>query len=877
MSALITGIQKHTLSNGLTVLLCPTQRVDLACVLTWVNTGYFHEPDELGGVSHLIEHLLFKGTAKRGVGEIARQTKELGGYLNASTTYDHTTYHTMVPSSAIMEALDIQSDVFMNPLFDPAEIEKEKKVVYQEMRRKLDQPHAFAREKLFELAFDRHRIRRWRIGSEETLAGFSSEAIRAFYDQNYTPANSTVVICGKFDSSQVLDQVEKKYGAMQSRQLVRQEGPTEPSQRQPKMVRLRGDLSQVIVKMGFHTVPMFHADYAALSCLNILLGKGRSSRLYKSIKDEKQYVHGIGSSQFAFGDIGFFSIEAEAKPESIARAEEEIWTEIDRVSKEPPSAQEVHKIRSIIESGFFREKEDIMGQAYSLAYFESLGGYEKMSDHVQALRGQTSEGMVAVAEKYFQFPNMSLLEYVPQELGMGAEMGNRLESLSKRVTKRQGESVGVGIPPTVSPTSDLTWSFETQASGKYPVEKIRLDSGGTLLYQYSPGVPLVSMHAYFPGGRLDESEKNCGITLLLLKNTLKGTENRTADEIFFELESMGTSIQVESTADHFGYATSALTKDFEKNMAILADVMLHPVFPASELEKEKTTTLSNIHRIRDDMFHYPIELFYKSLYGMHSYGLPRNGLEGSVSHLTREDLLDWYSQVFSWNKLVITVVGNISKDEVLASIKDHFAFAQDADPVSIAQVYPFVGPKGITEKVETRQKNQTAVALGFQGVSFHDPRYYALEIIRNIFSGMGGRLFTRMRETLPLAYTVTAFNLGLFRGGAFFVYFACAPKHEQDCKMILFDELKKMRAEHVSPKELKMAKAFTIGSHEMSLQTNSMVGFSLAHHYLGSGNVDRMNDYVRRIEEVTPELLRKTAQEIFNLDHFSCGVVKGSL
>lgn len=874
---MIKGIHQHTLANGLKVLLCPTQRVDLACVLTWVNTGYFHEPDELSGISHLIEHLLFKGTSKRGVGELAKQTKELGGYLNASTTYDHTTYHTIVPAKALIEALDIQSDVFLNPLFDPLEIEKEKKVVYQEMRRKLDQPHAFAREKLFELAFDRHRMRRWRIGSEETLSTFSPEMIRTFYQENYTPSNSTVVICGKFDPDRILSEVENKYGSMPARALVREKGPTEPQQQRSKMVRLRGDLSQVIVKMGFHTVPMFHQDYAALACLNILLGKGRSSRLYKSIKDEKQYVHGIGSSQFAFGDIGFFSIEAEAKPESIARAEEEIWSEIDRLYKEPPTVQEVGRIRSIVESNFFREKEDIMGQAYSLAYFDSLGGYQKMSDHVQSLREQTAGDMLRVAEKYFQFSNMSLLEYVPEELGAGAEVENRLESLSKRIMKKQEESASRECPQTEEALEPLSWSFDARKDEDHGVQKIPLDSGGTLLYRYSPGVPLVSIHAYFPGGRLDESEKNCGVTLMLLKNTMKGTENRTAEEISFELESMGTSIHIESNADHFGYATSSLTKDFAKTMEILADVMLHPVFPASELEKEKTTTLSNIRRIRDDMFHYPIELFYKSLYGMHSYGLPRNGMEGSISGLTRESLIDWYSQVFSWNKLVLTIVGSIPKEKVLEAIHGNFAFERDASPVSIAQVYPFVAPKRVAEKVETRQKNQTAVALGFQGVSLHDPKYYALEIIRNIMSGLGGRLFTQMREVVPLAYTVTAFNLGLFRGGAFFVYFACDPKHEQDCKMILFNELKKIRMEHVPPKELKAAKAFTIGSHEMSLQTNAMVGFSLAHRYLSGGDASRMDEYNNRIEEVTPEFLRKTAQEIFDLDHFSCGVVKGTL
>ncbi|MCB0308941.1 MAG: insulinase family protein, partial [Bdellovibrionales bacterium] len=686
MRELITGVFKHTLSNGMRVLLCPSSRVDLACVLTWVKSGYFHESDDVSGISHLIEHMLFKGTKKRGVGEIAMQTKALGGYLNASTTYDHTSYHTIVPAKFVHEALDIQSDVLLNPLFDAKELEREKEVVFQEMKKKLDQPHAFAREKLFELAFEKHRMRRWRIGTEESLLTLSKDRVLDYYNHHYTPENIIVVVSGKFNADDVIKTIERLYEPMTRVEGQVSQGPSEPEQTQPKMKRIKGDLSQVIVKMGFHTVPVTHADYPALSCLSILLGKGRSSRFYKTLKEDKQFVHGVGCSQIAFQDIGYFVIESEVKQDFVPQTEEEIFSEIGRLAREPAHALEMKRIHSIIESSFFRDKEDVMGQAMSLAYHESMGDYQRVLKQIDAIRSQTALDLNRVAEKYFRFENMSLLEYVPHELGDGAEVENRLDSLKKRVEKKH-EILKEPIESLPrKPVSPLSWDFTTMKPGSKSREVISLEAGVTLLYQHVPGVPLVSIHAYFPGGRKDENEKNCGITQFLLKTSLKGTENRTADEVFFDLESLGTSVHPESNADHFGYATSLLSEDFEKGIEILSDILFNPIFPETEIEKERSVVLSLINRIKDDMFYHPIELFYRALYGSHPYGLPRNGTPESVKSFTRSQLLDWYAQIFSFRHLVVSVVGDIPKERVIREIQNGFSLQPDTSPISLAEV-----------------------------------------------------------------------------------------------------------------------------------------------------------------------------------------------
>src|SRR5690606_26789671 len=169
--------------------------------VTHVRAGYFDEPDAIVGVSHVLEHMYFKGTERRGVGEIARETKAAGGYLNAGTIYDHTSYYTVLPSSALEQALDIQADALQHSAIDEDELRRELRVIIQEAQRKLDNPEAVAQEKLFEAMFDVHRIRRWRIGTEPVLASFTRADVLRYYRELYHPANTVLVIAGDVDTA----------------------------------------------------------------------------------------------------------------------------------------------------------------------------------------------------------------------------------------------------------------------------------------------------------------------------------------------------------------------------------------------------------------------------------------------------------------------------------------------------------------------------------------------------------------------------------------------------------------------------------------------------------------------------------------------------
>src|ERR671921_1133097 len=221
------SVTRTVLPNGLKVLIKSDFSAPVVAIVTFVSAGYFDETDDIVGIAHVLEHMYFKGTPTRGVGEIAKQTKAVGGYLNAATIYDHTSYYTVLPSSSFAAGLDVQADAYANSLIDAEELARELEVIIQEAKRKADNPPAVATETLYELLHDRHRIRRWRIGREPGLRALSRDAMLRFYRNFYHPGNTVLVVVGDVDPDEAMAEIIARYGALPAGTPARIPGPPE--------------------------------------------------------------------------------------------------------------------------------------------------------------------------------------------------------------------------------------------------------------------------------------------------------------------------------------------------------------------------------------------------------------------------------------------------------------------------------------------------------------------------------------------------------------------------------------------------------------------------------------------------------------------------
>src|SRR5881392_4260268 len=298
-------VRRIVLPNGMRVLIRRDASAPVAAIVTYVSAGYFDETDDIVGIAHVLEHMYFKGTPSRGVGEIAKQTKAVGGYLNAATIYDHTSYYTVLPSTGFRQGLEVQADAYANSLIDSEELARELEVIIQEAKRKADNPAAVATETLYELLHDKHRIRRWRIGREPGLRALTRDAMLRFYRNFYHPGNTVLSIVGAVDPDEAMGEVERLYGGLPGGTPTRAPGPTEEGTGGFRYREMAGDIGQTQLAMGWSTPGTLHVDTPALDLLAMVLGAGRASRLYRSVR-ERKLASGVSAYDYTPTELGVF-------------------------------------------------------------------------------------------------------------------------------------------------------------------------------------------------------------------------------------------------------------------------------------------------------------------------------------------------------------------------------------------------------------------------------------------------------------------------------------------------------------------------------------------------------------------------------------------
>jgi len=402
-----------TLDNGLTVVIREDHSAPVVAIVTHVNAGYFDEPDHWVGISHVLEHMYFKGTPTRGPGAIAQQTKAAGGYLNASTIYDHTSYYTVLPSEAFAEGLDIQSDALLNSLVDEGELAKELEVIIQEAKRKLDTPSAVARETVYELLFDVHRIRRWRIGTEAGLRKLGRQDVVDFFHGWYRAPSIVLVIAGDVDEESALAAVRARYGKLRDKAVQRDRGADEPPHSEFRWRELSGDVKQTRIEIGWRTQPLLHADTAALDVLAVVLGQGRASRLYREVRDAG-LVSAVSAHHYTPSELGVFGITAEVDPRETRAALAAIFGTVASAT-ENITYDEISRAQSIVEARMLRGIETMEGQAHFIAEWQSVGDWRLGLDYLEEVMTLQPSQLVEVARKYLQTDRAAVLAYRPAD------------------------------------------------------------------------------------------------------------------------------------------------------------------------------------------------------------------------------------------------------------------------------------------------------------------------------------------------------------------------------------------------------------------------------------------------------------------------------
>jgi len=526
-----SSVIRTRLSNGLTVLIRRDRSAPVVAIVTFVSAGYFDETDDVVGIAHVLEHMYFKGTPTRGVGEIAKQTKAVGGYLNAGTIYDHTSYYTVLPASSFAQGLDVQSDAYARSLIDAGELARELEVIIQEAKRKADNPGAVATETLYELLHDRHRMRRWRIGREAGLRTLTRDAVAGFYRNFYHPGNTVLSIVGDVDPETALAEVRRAYGSLPPGEPSRQHGPTEEGVGGFRYRELTGDIGQTQLAFGWRTPGTTHPDTASLDLLSTVLGGGRASRLYRAVR-ERRLASSISAYNYTPTEIGVFVVHAETQPETTAAAARAAWDQLRTVRDGDVGELEIERAKRILESQFVRRLEDMEGQANFLAEWEALGDWRMGERYLERLLSTTRDQLIDAANRYLDPDCAAVLVYRPNASDPVAASADDMRSLLDREPRPDGLKPAAPRTPHAIPTGPKA-TFEREEAG---VRVYRTATNVPILVRIKDGAPLIHTGAYVVGGACDEDPSLAGLTRLMVRTALKGTSTRTALQIAEEGE-----------------------------------------------------------------------------------------------------------------------------------------------------------------------------------------------------------------------------------------------------------------------------------------------------------------------------------------------------
>src|SRR2546425_4404332 len=490
---------KVVLKNGLTVLIREQQAVPLVSINTYVKVGYFDEDDRISGISHVIEHMFFKGTAKRTVGEIARETHALGGYLNAHTHYDRTVYHTEVPAENMKKALEIQADALWNSTYDAQELKREIEVVLQENNKKLDNPGAVTSEKLYATAFQQHRMRRWRIGTPEGLRALTRDDMVAYVKKYYRPSNIILSIAGRLDVEETIAEVVKLYGSVpdEAQAVERDNGPAEAEQANTRYSRQRGPIEQNHVALGFHAPGVLTDDARGLEVLAAILSQGRASILNQYVRDEKGLITSGSAELLAFRDLGYFEIDFETNQP--VEAQIAVLAELEDIKKYGVTKESVARAKTLIAQNYYHELETVDGIAKELAFYEALGDWKKSLAYLASIQEVTGEAVVRVAKKYLTFENLSVFEYFPESVTRSLSVADYRRTVLDKV-QAAAEQRSVQELPVVA---EIPIPNETVVHDLVkPIEKRSILRGPDVYILEDHRLPIVSFGIFYPGGRL---------------------------------------------------------------------------------------------------------------------------------------------------------------------------------------------------------------------------------------------------------------------------------------------------------------------------------------------------------------------------------------
>lgn len=803
-----------TLDNGLTVFIKEMRSAPVVAVNLWIRVGSRNEKPGEEGFTHLIEHMMFKGTPTYPTGKLDNEVKKLGAAQNAFTSSDCTCFHVTGAREHFSRLMELQADAVLNSLFDENEFQKERKVVLEELRMGKDDPGSRLYDMTKETAYSVHSYRHPIVGYETSLASATRDALFAYYKQWYVPSNMWVVIVGDVATNEAIEAVKRTMGAAPLVQLPEQVISAEPIQNVRRERREEGDIQQTYMNLTWHAPSIDNPDNFVCDVISILMGGGRSSRLYQTLVEKERLVTDVNALYYTTKDPSLFIVSGQMPQGATRKFGERVIEIMKSLAGGEIAADELEKAKQQLIAATIFARETAESQAFTYGQMGILGHLEDADAYLDHIRRITTDDVRRVSRSLFTDNGVSIISYEPMI-----------------------------------------------ASGPQKPEMITLENGIRLILRENHSSPLIAVSAHCDAGGMREGKGEAGLANLTAEMLLKGTEKRTADEIAQAFESLGTQISCSAAKSYTAIDLQCLSEKFDPSFDLLMEVLTQPAFPEEEFEKERDQALEEIKAQDDDLYQFTSHRVLNALFPDHPLGYSNLGLADQVKDMRRSHVKEFFKKQYVGSGMVIAIVGDIFIRDVKDRLISKLSEIPQGSVVEMREPkwQKIASPVTVTER---KNREQSQIMVATRTFSRNDPRGPAMDILTSILSGsMSSRLFINLRDRDSLAYAVFAANVGTRITGYFFATLSTAVERTETAQARLIEELEKIRTEGFTDEELNDAKQYIIGQHALELVNNVAqaevfssdeflgLGFEHAEKYPGLVNSVKREDVVNIMQE----------------------------
>jgi len=826
------------LKNGLTVLIRESHGSKVVSSQVLVKTGSIYEGQRMGaGLSHYLEHVVSGGTTSRLTeAQIKVRLQAMGGASNAYTSYGHTGYFINTTREHHKEALSLLLTYVTDCQFDESEYQREKGVILQEFQMGENDPSRQLWYLFMKTAYRKHPVRYPVIGQKEIFLKMDKEDLVAHYRRWYTPENMIVSVAGDVDKEQVLKTVLDLAGPLKHAESPPYVLPAEPRQLAPRRVEKTVPMARIAqAQIGFRTVALTDPDLYPLDVLAVVMGDGRTSRLYQTVRDNKGLVLSISAGSwtpvFAKGQ---FLISMDLAYENLSKAIDAVWEELSDVQKNLVSEEALKRAKNKVVADHIFGQESVQSQASQLGLDWVATGDPYFSEHyVSKIQGVACEDVRRVAKKYFQRDRMTLAVIKPPG---AASKPRELPS-----------------PPSIS---------------QEKVHKIILPNQMTLLLKRNTAAPIIALKLMVKGGLRFEPVEKAGLSHFMASLLTKGTKNRSKIEIAKTVEDLGGSIRSSSGHNVVSVSVSVLKEHLDIALNLLSDVVLHPTFPESEIEKQRRETLLAIRRLDEHWTSEITRLFKRHYYHKHPY---RNDVIGSakaVESFSAEDIRDFYESMMMPNNAVLAIFGDIDPEAVTFRVEKAF---KDFKPGILEQPIIEMETQNIIQDETfeiSNEKTSAAIVIGYNGLTLADHDRPVVEVLDAVVSGIrypSGWLHDALRGgDKDLVYVVHAYPAFGIDGGYFGIMAQTTIDNLDEVFKIILDNMALIQDTEVDSATLERAKSMCITTHEIGLERIASQASSAAvNEILGLG-YDYDSKYPGFIQRVSAGDVLRVAKRLFS-------------